>query len=63
MNRMQREEAEVAIMIAEVLMECQNGFGVVGTEATQRHEPTDLVIDSRRELDRLTGHILLESLL
>lgn len=40
MNRMQREEAEVAIMIGEPLMECQNGFGIVGTEAAQRHEPT-----------------------
>jgi hypothetical protein len=40
MTRMQREEAEVAIMIGEALMECQNGFGIVGTEAAQRHEPS-----------------------
>ena len=29
-NRVQREEAEVAVMVGEVLMKCHNGLGVVG---------------------------------
>jgi hypothetical protein len=38
MGWMQREEAEVPIMIAEVLMKCDNGFGVIGVKATQRDQ-------------------------
>ena len=32
-NRVQREEPEVSIMVGEVLMECQSGLGVVSGEA------------------------------
>jgi hypothetical protein len=40
LDRVQREESVVAIMIGEVLMKCHNGLGIVGTEATQRHDPS-----------------------
>ena len=36
----QREEAKVPIIVAEMLVECQSGLGVVGAEATQRYEPS-----------------------
>jgi hypothetical protein len=40
MGWMQREEAEVPIMIAEVLMKCDNGFGIIAVKATQRDQPS-----------------------
>jgi hypothetical protein len=38
-NRAEREEPQVSIVIAEVLMKCRNGFRVIGVETTQRDEP------------------------
>ena len=34
-HRLLRVEAEVSVMVGEVLMESNNGLGVVGAEATQ----------------------------
>ena len=37
LNRIQSEEAVVAIMIGEVSMKRHDGVGIVGTQATQRY--------------------------
>src|SRR5271170_6727907 len=56
MNGMQSEEAVVAIMIGEALMECHNGLGIVGAEAAQRHEPSVSQLTCSREFHGLTAH-------
>ena len=38
LNRIQSEEAVVAIMIGEVSMKRHDGFGIVSTQATQRYK-------------------------
>jgi hypothetical protein len=40
LDRLHRKESIVAVIIAQVLMECHHGLRVVGAEATQRQEPS-----------------------
>ena len=56
MDRMQREESIVAIMIGEMLMKCHNGVDIVGTEATQRHEPSVAQLSYSRGFRWLIAH-------
>ncbi|SPM42435.1 Mycobacterium numidiamassiliense ORFan [Mycobacterium numidiamassiliense] len=39
-NLVQRKEAEVSVIVAEMLMERHRRFCVFGAEGTQRYEPT-----------------------
>jgi hypothetical protein len=56
LHRLQREEAKVAIMVGEVLMQPRDGLGIVDTEATQRHDPSVEQSGRNREFHRLVAH-------
>jgi hypothetical protein len=56
MNRIQTEEAVVAIMIGAVSMERNDSFGIVGIQATQRYKAPVSQSRCRREFHSLTGH-------
>ena len=49
LDRLHRKESIVAVIIAQVLMECHHGLGVVGAEAMQRHEPSVEQLSCSRE--------------
>ena len=56
LDRMQREESVVAIIVAEVLMQLQHRLGILGAEATQRHDPPIEQSSRSLEFHELVAH-------
>ena len=56
LDRLQREESVVAVMIGQVLMERHNSLGILGTEATQRHESSVEQSSGSRRFHRVIAH-------